>query len=349
MLVTVFPAYAADDGIYSPADYENGKPVSDPQTGLITYHYVFDATPRLRYYLNGNLKDDVLADEYTAYPPAGSTSVGVRYFPLGVAGASNSPIPSNKGVIDVTDFKQYSKFTLSTSFDIEWTFVRPAEGTLDMRGFWAVYCYDGNGWYTGTVQSATTSQKLDVSPGMTSGLNYQVTGEITLPAGTAYILPMAYTNCYVDSTWQDATFICRPRMFALDFTIDSVLENSLSIQVIKDQLMLQYAAMEDMKDILGDTYDSLFGSDYSDKDEVEQNKKDSETTVEDIEQAIDILENYQESIPIGSHDVINSFLQSKPWKSIGQLVSPIMECNQFAVVMLAIVSLMNLSIILIGR
>lgn len=349
ILVTIFPAFAADDGIYRPVDYEVGKPIVDSATGIITYSYEFDVTPRLNSYFDDVYNSSDLTDSVRVYPPVGTKKITIRTYPLGVYGYSNSNWPKDRGVVDVRDFKSYSQFELSATFHVTYGMIMQPAGKTEVRSFWSVYCYDDSGWYTGTIQSTTSVKSFDVQSSNTIGYSYDCGGIIELPEGTSYILPCCISSVYSPGTTAAVSYDISVTDLRLDFSIDSFVENSLAMQAIKEQLLLQYGSLENINDVLGDTFDSLFGSDYEGKDEVEQNKQNSETTVEDIEDAIGRLEAIESDISGLTYDSLTSFLRTRPWNLVKDLVSPIMDWGQSGIIMLLVVSLVNLSVILLGR
>lgn len=343
--LSVFPAFASEDGIYKPFDYQTGEVIMG-ENGFVTHKFAFDVPPLMRYYINNELQDDVpTTDEVNIAPPAGTMSVAVRTYPLGVSASNNKPWPAERGVIDVREFKQYAQFTLTAEFDIEWTFVYPPIGTITLRGIWYVYCYDDSGWYTGTITSTATSENIDITNGGTTGKHYISEGLLTLPEGTAYILPLCLTTCYTPPTNEESYFICRPKSFGLSLSYNYILENSSSMNTIKNLLGDVSSGIGD----LNDKFDEMFNGNDEGNQMAQGSANNVGNSSADLKEIMAQLEQYEHIDQDWSRNYLANFLSSSGYLRLQDLISPILNWSQYVTILLTILALTNLSLILFGR
>lgn len=360
LILCVTPAFASEDGIYDPADYEVGSPQVDSSTGKITYTYEFGVTPRINsYYDDVYNSSDVTADTIVLRPPIDTKKVSYRTYPLGVYGNPYGQWPADRGVVDVRDFKAYSQFTLSATFDVSLAFIMMQSGVFEMRSFWDVICYDASGQNIGLIRSDTTSLKYTIEDSWSSGTTYTAGGVIQLPEGTAYILPTCMNSIYVPSLVSESRFEIRAHDLKLEFSIDSVLENTLTMQVIKNQLSDISEGIQDTNDKLDDTNDKLddannklddiISGSPEDMQDAEQSASDLQQEIDSFESIMEDLEQYEKIDQVWSADVLTYFINGKGYLWVKDLISPLLNWSPYSTIMLTILALVNLSLILFGR
>lgn len=344
LMLCVTPAFAAEDGIYVPADYLNGSPIVDAH-GVITYHYNFKTTPLIRSYFTDVFDQDFYSHDATLHPPEGTMKTAFRVFPLGVYGNTNQPWPTNRGVIDVRDFKAYSQFELAATFDVLMTFVYPVNGTITLRWYWFVQCYDSSGWPTGLIRSTTYDKNFDITNAGTTGTSVTAGGVLQLPENTSYILPSCYIVLNSPPLSESSYYNVSAYDLNMSFSIDSVLENTLTMQTMKDQLGDISSGIGN----LGDKLDDIFNG------TPEQNQQAGETVdrfeehEKDFDSILDQLNDYEHLDISWSGSVLANFVASNAYLYFKDLFSPILNWTPYVNNLLAVLAFVNLSVILFGR
>lgn len=344
LVLCVTPAFAAEDGIYRPADYEVGKPVTDAH-GVITYHYSFGVTPLVRTYFTDIFDSELYTSEFEIIPPSGVQKTAVRVFPLGVYGNTNSPWPVGRGVVDVRDFKAYSQFDLAATFDVSVTWPSPNNGTLSVRHYWFVQCYDDTGYPTGLIKSQTFDESFNINNSGAGGHSITCGGVIQLPENTAYILPSVYLVLYAPPASGNHRYIVRTTDLYMSFSIDSVLENTQTMQTMKDQLQ----QMNDKLDDTNEKLDDILNGSPEDNQTAADSSQNVENKVNDYYSIMRELEQYEKIESQWGVEVLANFLNSDAYWKFQDLLSPLLNWPSYSTLMLTILALVNLSIILFGR
>ena len=342
LVLCVIPAFASQDGIYIPADYVSGKPVVDAH-GVITYHYSFNVTPLIRISFTDTLHSQHLAYEVDITVPEGVQKTTFRVFPLGVYVESNKPWATNRGVIDVRDFKAYSQFDLAATFDVGITWPSPDTGTITYRHYWYVQCYDDAGYPTGVIRSTTVEENFD--PVGAGGKTITCGGTLQLPENTSYILPSAYLVLYGPPASGSHRYIIRTDDLFMSFSIDSVLENTQTMDAIEKQLNAIGGQLDDLQSSI----DNIYEGSEDDKQAAEDSASNVGSQVNDYYSIMRELEQYEHIDQEWSATILANFLNSDGYLKVKDLMSPLLNWGPYNTIMLTILALVNLSVILFGR
>lgn len=261
------------------------------------------------------------------------------------------------GLLDVSDIKQYSTLEYTYYVDVD-TGIAEANEWVKFRCFLAVYYFDANKNYISTYTTPTSEYKVDAAGEQNHILNKAL---LTLPENAKYIAPKltiaissanfnADTELYIDVKGSD-----------LSFSVDSVVENSLTMLKIKEKLA-------DMSNILGSIdktilenqgkldeiitgNDEMANQAQTNADDLNEAQKDLMDSVNDFDAATDLdtLLPNRSGAAFDISGMITREGMTDAWDALLSRFRPILSHGYFPEILLMVVACINISVLLIGR
>lgn len=353
------PVLAADDGIYKLSDFSVATS-SDGNTVTFTY---FDPEGQLApcyrvYDDEGVMILERFSNIGFAYTPRDYNAVIKTSFDCSPFGVFSSRY-SKSGFLDLSDLKAYSSFDFSIIYGMEVT-GSGGQQPFEFRSLYSFYFFDENRNFVSTFTTETTHWSGSGSP-----VQYykRTATDIELPEGARYLATRLTIAIYPSSIFEDDTTITFAPLggLVMELDIDSVVENSLSMQRIESQL-------GDINDSLGDINQSIQEgnhkldeiingndemSDLAQDKYYEQQELESEANqaMDNIDSATDLEEILPDDAKT-AEDIEKNILDwtnTNAWAQWSYILDALMQDVAIQRILLMLVAFINISVLLIGR
>lgn len=290
-------------------------------------------------------------------PTYGATQNQLFYvYPLGFKVTSGPSLSYNSSnvAIDISDFKPTAALTASSSlfleFDVNYSsYSQYLDEGYSLTVKWSFNGYNASGGYIGAVEQTSYSEIGTLQDVMGEQYRVEIPINMTISpmsfSETArYVIPV----CTVQyTTYEDEPDINIDywRLSCEDFTIttrtDMLLQNSLSLQAIENQL----GDLNDKADTIINGSDEM-NQDAQHSSGLAQDQQEEANRVEDLEK--EYLDDFDASSEI-LNDKVTDFVDGTGFNQLTALVAPIMNWEHSGLIMLLVIAFINMSVIMFGR
>lgn len=265
--------------------------------------------------------------------------------------------------IDVRDLKPRASlkvsYTYYAAFDLRYHAEASGDVSLPIATKFSLSMYDKDGKYIGLhAPSVYGSVAILENPHTTDDYTYNDSFtceyEWELPENCAYIIPLVLHNLtfpdnespiYVEKISFSSGF------FEIKTCVDTILENSMTYDVIKDKLgELNDKADQTNQELgdLNDKADEIINGNLDQWDAAQDADQELQDIQSDLDSIMSELDEYEE-FDLSVMDAIKDFLEADGWKDMAVVLDPFLNWRPMLTIMLVVLSLVNLSVILFGR
>lgn len=360
LIATVaMPVLAADaNGNYKLSEFPCEISSNDQ---IVTFRYTPEnVVPLLRIVdANGDFVTTISSDVATFKPRelsnACTSKVTIEYHPMGSLVVQSS----KTGLIDISDFKSYSAFQITSTFGIK-AYHNGGLAPMTYRAYWSLFYYDANRNYISSVKAPVQEYSVDST---SAEFRFYAQANSSIPENAKYLGTRCSIAVVPSSIFTDSTFIqistYEPLNFSVD--VDSVIANTVTMNLIESNTTAIKNGIDDLNETMLDIKEQneilINGKDeWHDKtqdtsDKVSGKDKESQDVMDSIDEGTDLNKILPGDAkqPDELNEYLTNWKQTSGWQQWKYLLSPIMN-NQYVIQLLwVLIAFINISVLLIGR